>query len=754
MGDVYKAEDTKLQRIVALKFLPPEFTRDDEARQRFMHEARSASALDHPNIGAIYEINEDDEYFFIAMAYYEGETLKKKIESCKTGLDVVEALDITCQIAKGLKRAHSKEIIHRDIKPANILMANDGQVKVIDFGLAKLKGHSMITKTGTTMGTVAYMSPEQAQGASADQRSDIWSLGVMLYEMLAGEQPFTGEYEQPIMYKIINEEPEFITKIRGEVPLQIEKIIEKALVKNPDKRYQTMEVMLNDLNNVFEELKEGDSKTASIFKLGKKQRKLFYRSLIIILILTVFGIYLWQNERAKTGPVSIALMPLQSLTNDTEQEWLTESMTNAMITDLSKISGLRVISRSSAMAYKGTEKTPPQIASELGIQYLIEGSIVKMNDQIKISARLIDAPKDEYLWAEEYDRGFTDILELQSEIAQSIAGQVQIELSPQDETLLAVSRQVDPETHELYLKGMYHINKYTPDGFAKGLSYLHQAAEKNPNEPLAHAGLALGYDMLAHSPSPPPDAISNAKLFTDNAMKLDENLAEVHLTSGMNKIYADWDRKGGMLALERAIELNPSLAMAHANIAFLLLIEGFEEEGIAEMYLAQQVDPLEPIFPAWHGWQYYWIGRYDEAIVEAQKSLELVSDFPIGLYALGCGYAGNGMFDEAIAAHQKAAQISSDWKWGLGQTYALAGRKEEARQIAIELGQQETLWNTWGIAEIYAALNDKDKAFFWLEKAYKNRHPYIQWIKCIVTFRNLQDDPRLKDLAKRLNLPE
>jgi len=752
MGDVYKAEDTKLQRIVALKFLPAGMTRDEEAQQRFMHEARTASALDHPNIGTIYEINQDEGYSFIAMAYYKGNTLKDKIESNEAGIEIEDSLDIASQIANGLTRAHSKEIVHRDIKPANILMTEDEQVKIIDFGLAKLKGHTKLTKTGSTMGTAAYMSPEQAQGTEADHRSDIWSLGVMLYEMLVGKKPFEGEYEQAIMYQIINEEPEFITKVRSNMPVQVEKIINKALAKNPDNRYQTMEEMLNDLNNVTAEIKQGDSQTASIFKLGRKQRRLAFRILAAFIILTVFGIYIWQSEQAKAEPVSIALMPLKSLTNDTEQEWLTESMTDAMITDLAKISGLRIISRSSAMAYKGTEKTPPEIASELNIQYLIEGSIVKMGDQIKISARLIDAPNNEYLWAEQYESEFTAILALQGEIAQSIAGQVQIELTPQEESLLAVSRKVDPETHELYLKGMYHLNKYTPDGFAKGLGYLHQAVEKDPKEALAHAGLALGYDMLAHTPSPPPDALPNAKLFTAKAMELDENLAEVHLADGMNKIFSDWDWREAKLSYERAIKLNPSLAMAHAQYGFLLIIDRFADEGIAELYLAQKYDPLSPIFPAWQSWIYFWLDRNDEAIKEAHKSLELLSDFPIALYTLGCAYAANGMYDEAIVTHQKVAAIGMDWKWSLGQTYALAGRKEEALSVAVELESQPNAWYTWGLAEIYTALHDKDKAFYWLEEAFKQRHAYMQWLKINPSFKYLRDDPRFEDLAKRLNL--
>ena len=750
MGEVYIAEDTKLQRIVALKFLPPELTRDEQAQKRFVHEARTASALDHPNIGTIYEIGESDGKFFIAMAYYEGKTLKDKIESCQQGLNVEDAIDITIQIAQGLTRAHSKDIIHRDIKPANILMTKDGEVKIIDFGLAKLKGHTMLTKTGTTMGTVAYMSPEQTMGGVVDQRSDIWSLGVMLFEMLTGEQPFKGNYEQAIVYSIMNEQPEFITKIRSEVPLQIEKILERALVKNPEKRFQSMEEMLGELNIAAEEIKGGRSKKTSVFKLGRKQRKFAYRALVVVLIVIVVAIYFWQSRVAEAAPVPIALMPLESLTNEADQEWFTDSMTDALITDLAKIGGLRVISRSSAMKYKGTKKTPPEIAAELGVRYVIEGSIVKMGDQVKVSARLINAPKDEYLWAEEYQRGFSDILGLQGEIAQAIASKIQVKLTPQEENLLAVSRSVNPEVHELYLKGMYHLNKHTPEGTEKGLAYLHQAVEKDSTDALAYAGLALGYELIGHEPSPPEGVHLKARKANLKALELDENLAEAHLAMAMIRIYSDWDMAGAEKSFKRALELNPSLAFAHCHYSWFLELKGQVSEAAAEMQQAQELDPLNPEYPAHQGWMYYWEGFYDKGIEEAQKSLELNPNSPVALFVLGGCYAAKGMYDEAITAHKKAGEISRSWKWGLGHTYALAGRREDALQITAELENHAKTGDVWGIAQIYTALGDKDKAFHWLEEGYKRHHQYMLWIRRCGNFDPLQDDPRFDDLEQRV----
>jgi len=360
--------------------------------------------------------------------------------------------------------------------------------------------------------------------------------------------------------------------------------------------------------------------------------------------------------------------------------------------------------------------------------------------------------RDRYLWAEEYERGFTNILRLQGEIAQTIASQIQVELTPQEETRLAVSRSVDPETYEMYLKGMYHLNKYTPDGIEKGMAYLHKAVEKDPDEPLAHAGLAIGYDLIAHSSSPTPDALANSRNFATKALELDNTLAEAHYALAMVKLYDDWDRTGAELAFQRALELKPSFALAHAHHAIFKSIYG--DTIFAGLSRAQKLDPLIPIYPAYQGWAYFWLKRNDEALKEAEKSLELVPDFSFGLSVLGYVYAAKGMYEQAIETHQKAAAIYPDFKWLLGHTLALAGHKEQALAIVAELESSLKTWETWGLAEIYSALGDNDKAFYWLEQAYQKRHPYIQWLKINCNFDPLSSDPRYKDLARRMNLPE
>jgi serine/threonine-protein kinase len=752
MGVVYKAHDTKLKRTVALKFLPPELTYISEIKERFMREAQAAAALDHPNICTVYEFDEADEKTFISMAYIEGQSLKKKIESGPLDLD--ESLNLAIQAAEGLQEAHKKGVVHRDIKSANIMVDKRDQAKIMDFGLARVTGGTLVTKEGTTMGTIAYMSPEQARGEKVDYRTDIWSLGVVLYEMISGQLPFKGEHDQSIMYSILNEEPGPITHLNSDIPTAIEQIVGKALEKTPDERYQHIEELLEDLRSISEGIEpEGIRARLRKAKLLRRKKAFLYAGIAgFIVIMTVIALSLFTGRVEAMD--SIAVLPLENFSGDPDQEYLSDGITDALINELAKISALRVISRHSVMLYKGSEKPLSEIARELGVDAVVEASVQTVGGRVQIRAQLIQMPAEKNLWADSYEREMSDILALQSDVVRAIVKEIKIAVTPEEETLLASTREVNPETYELYLKGMYHLNKYTPEGIEKGLAYLYEAVEKDPEEPLAYAGLAIGFGIIAHTSSPPPYATIRSREAALKALELDENLAEVHLALAMIKIYTDWDRIGAEQAYQRALELNPNLALAHGHYAFLILINGHEDEALAESNRAQELDPLAPIYPAWHGWMYFWVERYDEAIEQALKSLELVPDFPVGLYVLGCAYAAKGMYEKAIAAHQKAAGISPDFKWGLGQTYALAGRKDEALGVAAELESQPKVWDTLGLAEIYTALGEKDEAFRWLEAAYQQRHPYIQWLRRDGSFDSLRDDPRYNDLAQRMNLPD
>ena len=406
------------------------------------------------------------------------------------------------------------------------------------------------------------------------------------------------------------------------------------------------------------------------------------------------------------------------------------------------------------MQYKDVKKPLPEIARELNVDAVVEGSVVRVAGQVRISAQLIHASTDTHLWVESYQRDLRDVLTLLSEVARTIARQIEITVTPDQEARLAARRPVNPETYEAYLKGMFHLNKFTPEGTKKGMDYLRQAIEKDPADPLAYAGLAGGYSIIGHGPAPSPEALPRAKAAALKALELDETLAEAHAVLAEVKLYYDWDWAGAEHAFQRALELNPNLAPARAHYSWYLRLFGRTDEALAEMKRAQELDPLAPIYSAWLGQQYWYAEQYDEAIDEARKSLELDSDFPVGLYVLGSAYAAKGMYEEAIVAHQKAGAVDPDLGWLLGHTYAMAGRRDEALNVLAELGEEYQQRNAWGVAEIYAALGEKDEAFRWLEAAYEYRHNWIPWMGGNPNYGPLHDDPRFGDLLRRMNLPE
>lgn len=753
MGVVYKAQDTTLNRLVALKFLHTIFTRDEDSRSRFITEAQAASALEHHNICNIHEIDEsNDGQQFICMAYYHGENLAKKIKGGPLQLE--EALNIIYQIAQGLDRAHKEKIIHRDVKPSNIIIDKDDNVKIVDFGLAKLMGDDL-TQTVSTKGTVAYMAPEVIRGLQSDHRADLWSLGIILYEMLTGHLPFEGKYSEPLMYSIVNQPPKSLSEYIAEVPDLLQNIIDKFLQKEPKKRYQNIEEFLDDIEPLIEENSALSIRTRPrIVKVLKRERKLLYSSLaLLLLILFVFISKPYLFPEISSGN-SIAVLPLESFTQDSEQEWFSDGVTDALISELAQISALKVISRPSSMQYKRTNKSSQEIAAELGVKYLVDGSVVRKGNLIIFRVRLVDVLKDEYILSKKYEREFMNILSLQSEITRAIADQLEVQLTPEEERRLAKRRPVNPETYVMYMKGMYHLNKLTPEGIKKGLGYLERAVENNPDESLAHAGIAIAYCLIAHGASYTPDVLSEAKTATLKALELDELLPEAHLALSMVEAFYELDWKSAIKSNKRALELNPNFALAHYFYGYLHRLQGQFEEGYHEMIQAKQLDPLNPVYPADLGWMFYGDRKFDESIEECLKSLDINPEFPQAYFVLGQAYASKGMYEEAITANKKAGELSINWRWGLAHTYAVAGFTDEARKIAIEIEKRNLDWDTWCLAVVYAELGDADKVFYWLEQAYQKRHPFIQWIGKAnrLYFGAYYDDPRFKDLAQRLNI--
>ena len=753
MGVVYKAKDIDLDRFVALKFLPQFYTKDESSRKRFIVEAKAASGLDHPNICNIHEISEtDDGQLYISMAYYEGESLRQKIKNGPIPSE--EALHIIFQIAKGLSAAHAQGIVHRDIKPANIIITGKGEVKIVDFGLAKLDG-GKLTQSLSTKGTIAYMSPAAIRDLPIDHREDLWALGILLFEMLTGELPFEGSYAEPMMYSIVNEEPKQLSQYLDSVPEKLKAIVEKLLQKEKDNSYNDISELLIDLQPLVKEsiTIEVKSQPSIIKYFSQKKPYVYIVSMIlaIILFFTLGRSFLFPEVSLGN---KIAVLPLANISNEVEEEWLTEGMTDALITELAQIGGLSVISRNSSMQYKGTTKLPPDIAAELGVHYLIDGSILRIGELVKISARLINAQNNDYIWAKEYERDFKNILGLQGEIAKTIAGQIEVKLTPEEETLLTKQRTINPETYEMYMKGMYYINKRTPNDIEKGISYLHQAAEKDSTEPLAQAGLSLGYCILAHTPAMLTEFSQKSKSAANKALELDENLAEAHLAIAMNSIYFDWDRVKAASEYKRALELNPNLTLALMHYAWFQILMNKPNESHDLMKHALEVDPLSSNNHAEFGWMNCGMNDFDNSIKLASESIELDPNNPFAYFVLGEGYAGKRMYKKAIEMHKRSAQLSPYWEWGLARTYAQAGNNNEALTIIAKLEGQVKLWDTWCLAAVYAALRDEEKLFYWLEEAFKQRHPYIQWIKGQSYFDFYREDSRFIELAKRMNLPD
>jgi len=757
MGVVYKAEDTKLRRTVALKFLPPELTHISDVKERFMREAQAAAALDHPNICTVYEFDEAEKKAFISMAFVEGQSLRKKVESGPLELD--QALRIAAQVAEGLQTAHKKGVIHRDIKSANIMVTEDNQAKIMDFGLARMTGGTLITREGTTMGTIAYMSPEQARGEEVDQRTDIWSLGVVLYETLCGQRPFKGDHEQTVLHSILNKKPEPITDLKADIPVSIEQVVSKALEKDPDKRYQQMDDLLDDLKSISagivpEEIKVRLRKE----KLRKRKRAILYSSatvVIVALVVVALSLFTVQAEAIE----SIAVLPLENLTGDAELEYFVDGATDELIGQLAQISGLRrVISRTSVMKYKKTDKSLSEIAKELRVDAVVEGSVQQAGDTVRIQVRLIDAlPEEHNLWAKTFERPMTNVLVMYNEMAYAIADNIQINLTSQEETRLAGTRQVNPQAYEAYLKGMSHLYKFTPPELDAAEHYFEQALEADPDYVLAYSGISwvwIGRQQMGLVI--PREATPKAKAAARRALELDDTLAEVHYTWACIKTWSDWDWEGGEQAFKRALELKPNHAEALVYYSNLLCYMDRMDEALAKAEQAMELDPLNSVIMTISASVFEYLRRYDDVIELCQNALQTSPHDPVGHNGLWGSYYMKGMYEESL-------ESAKAFFTGLGQpeiAEAMAQGYEEdgysgamtsAAEIMAAFAKQ-TYVSPYYIAQMYAYAGNKEKTMEWLETGYEMKDPMMPYIHGFI-FDLLDDDPRYQDLLQRINLP-
>jgi eukaryotic-like serine/threonine-protein kinase len=768
MGVVYRAYDNRLDRNVAVKVLPPGALIDERDRKRFRKEAVALAKLNHPNIATIHDFDTQDGTDFLVMEYVVGATLADKLSS--GALPEKQILAIGEQVARALECAHANAMVHRDLKPGNIMISPSGAVKLLDFGLSVLLQSAReaaqaetITAVYNVAGTLPYMAPEQLRGEMVDGRCDIYAVGVVLYEMAIGHRPFGVRPSTGLIDDILHKPVVPPQTINSRISPELANVIMKCLEKDPDNRYQSAKEIVIDFRRMA---------TASSFVVPLTRRPLRVRvrraapSIVIAMValfafLWAFTVGPWRAHiRGTTGSAhisSLAVLPLVNLSSDPAQEYFTDGMTEELIGALAKISTLRVISRTSVMQYKGVHKPLPQIAQELHVDGILEGTVANLaqTKRVRISVQLVDAATDRNLWSQSYERDVGDVFVLQDEVARSIALQIRAQLTPQEQVRLASGRSVNSDAHEAYLQGRYHWNKGTEEQWRQAKKYFEQAAEIDPKYAPAYVGLADYYwvtDELS-----PRVAYPKAREYALKALALDDTLADAHTTLGAIQFYADWDWVASEKEFKRAIQLNPSHAEAHEMYSVFLSTLGRADQAIAEIGAAQLLDPLALSPSVNAGWAFYYARQYDGAIAQCRKAIELDPRSVSAHDCLGNAYLGKGAYEQAIAECRLVASLSGDDPLrlaGLGRAYALAGRKDEAQKILTKMQAASNVHYVppYFFAMIEAALHEKDKAFSWLEKAYDEHDPYLTRLKVDDAMDPLRSDPRFAKLRDRMSL--
>jgi serine/threonine protein kinase/Tfp pilus assembly protein PilF len=776
MGVVYLATDQKLQRKVALKMLPPDLTDDPTRVQRFKQEARAASALNHPNILTIFEIEERDGQHYIATEFVEGSTLR----DLKMSLQGV--LDAAIQITSALAAAHASGIVHRDIKPENIMRRTDGYIKVLDFGLAKLieqagsnpeAATAVNTDPGIIIGTVQYMSPEQIRRAELDERTDIWSLGVVIYEMMAGESPFKAATESDVIASILQKKPSFEWRLQN-VPPEVEWILKKALAKDKEERYQTARDLLIDLKRLrremdfHDDLGHFDQTEADAARSGKTAS---LRSKPDAPVESARKANRAPSGSGRSSPSasrrrsrrainSLAIMPLVNASADPNAEYLSDGITESIINNLSQLPNLRVMARSTVFRYKGREVDPLEAGRELGVRAVMTGRVLQLDDNLVIRTELVHVADGTQLWGEHYNRKLGDIFAVQEEISKQISEKLQMRLSGEEEKRLTKRHTENPRAYQLYLQGRYHWNKRDKQGAEKGIEFFQRAIEVDPNYALAYAGLADSYIILGfHGLLPPNEVMPKAKQAAEKALQIDDSLAEARISLAYVTEAYDWDWPRAEREYKHAIRLNSNYATAHHWYGEYLALVGRFDEAIAELQKAKEIDEsLSLIINAAVGLVLYLARQYDRAIEEHLRTLELDPNFAHTRFCLGLAYLQKSMFDEAIAELQASLAIFEDNPRAaavLAYAYAISGKRSEAQALFDDLKDRSLRQYIapYLISLICTGLGDHDQAFAWLEKGCDERDLGLVWLKVEPLADSLRSDPRFEKLLRRVGFP-